>query len=235
MEPRAPSPASMVHDAHEAARRAQRSTAGLGRRSSDRSVHRMSEVAVSLEQDLVSGEVPVVRSGVDPVADFTAFAQASSPALYRIAYLLCGDEHRAKDLVQLALERTFKAWRKVGDGDPFAYARRVLATARIDGWRRTRREVLTDDPVTVARPAARTSHGPASDAGLADRDRLVRALMSLSVKQRRVVVLRYLLDRSEADTAAELGVSTGTVKSTSSRALARLRTLVVLDGEGSRS
>jgi RNA polymerase sigma factor (sigma-70 family) len=59
--------------------------------------------------------------------------------------------------------------------------------------------------------------------------------MSLSVKQRRVVVLRYLLDRSESDTAAELGISTGTVKSTASRALARLRTLVVSDGEGSRS
>ena len=59
--------------------------------------------------------------------------------------------------------------------------------------------------------------------------------MTLSLRQRRVVVLRYLLDRSEADTAAELGISAGTVKSTSSRALARLRTLVVPAGEGSRS
>jgi DNA-directed RNA polymerase specialized sigma24 family protein len=50
-----------------------------------------------------------------------------------------------------------------------------------------------------------------------------------------VVVLRYLLDRSESDTATELGISTGTVKSTASRALARLRTLVVPDGERSRS
>jgi RNA polymerase sigma-70 factor (sigma-E family) len=173
----------------------------------------------------------VVRSGGDPVADFTAFAQANTPALYRIAYLLCGDQHRAQDLVQLALERTFKAWKKVGDGDPFAYARRVLATARIDTWRRTRREVLTDDPTG----STRVRSAPASDAQLAERDRLVRALMSLSVKQRRVVVLRYLLDRSESDTAAELGISTGTVKSTASRALARLRTLVVSDGEGSRS
>ena len=133
--------------------------------------------------------------------------------------------------MQLALERTFKAWKKVGDGDPFAYARRVLATARIDTWRRTRREVLTDEPAI----GLRESSAPASDAELADRDRLVRALLALTVKQRRVVVLRYLLDRSEAETAAELGISTGTVKSTASRALERLRTLVVPAGEGSRS
>jgi RNA polymerase sigma-70 factor (sigma-E family) len=191
----------------------------------------MSEVAVSLEPERGTGEIPVVRSGQDPVADFTAFAQANTPALYRIAYLLSGDEHRAKDLVQLALERTFKAWKKVGEGDPFAYARRVLATARIDTWRRTRREVLTDEPVFGLREAS----APPSDAELAERDRLVRALLALTVKQRRVVVLRYLLDRSEADTAAELGISTGTVKSTASRALERLRTLVVPAGEGSRS
>jgi RNA polymerase sigma-70 factor (sigma-E family) len=191
----------------------------------------MSEVAVSLEAETSTGEFTVVRSGTDPVAEFTVFAQVNTPALYRIAYLLCGDQHRAQDLVQLALERTFKAWKKVGEGDPFAYARRVLSTARIDTWRRTRREVLTDDPVSNTQELS----APASDAELAERDRLVRALMSLSVKQRRVVVLRYLLDRSESDTAAELGISAGTVKSTASRALARLRTLVVPDGERSRS
>lgn len=221
----------MVHDADEATRTAPHTSAGAGFRTRLRAVLGMSEVAVSPGVQPSTGEMVVVRSGVDPVADFTAFAQVNTPALYRIAYLLCGDQHRAQDLVQLALERTFKAWKKVGDGDPFAYARRVLATARIDTWRRTRREVLTDDPTS----STRVRSAPASDAQLAERDRLVRALMSLSVKQRRVVVLRYLLDRSESDTAAELGISTGTVKSTASRALARLRTLVVSDGEGSRS
>jgi RNA polymerase sigma factor (sigma-70 family) len=91
--------------------------------------------------------------------------------------------------------------------------------------------VLTDDPASNNQEQGT----PASDAELAERDHLVRALMVLSVKQRRVVVLRYLLDRSESDTAAELGISAGTVKSTASRALTRLRTLVVSDGEGSRS
>jgi RNA polymerase sigma-70 factor (sigma-E family) len=221
----------MVHDADEATRTAPQTSAGAGSRTRLRAVRGMSEVAVSPGVQPSTGEMVVVRSGVDPVVDFTAFAQANTPALYRIAYLLCGDQHRAQDLVQLALERTFKAWKKVGDGDPFAYARRVLATARIDTWRRTRREVLTDDPAS----STQVRSAPASDAQLAERDRLVRALMSLSVKQRRVVVLRYLLDRSESDTAAELGISTGTVKSTASRALARLRTLVVPDGERSRS
>jgi RNA polymerase sigma-70 factor (sigma-E family) len=221
----------MVHDADEAARTTPRTSAGAGHRPQLRAVYRMSEVAVSPEVQPMSGEFAVVRSGLDPVADFTVFAQMNTAALYRIAYLLCGDQHRAQDLVQLALERTFKAWKKVGDGDPFAYARRVLATARIDTWRRTRREVLTDDPGSNIQELS----APASDAELAERDRLVRALMVLSVKQRRVVVLRYLLDRSESDTAAELGISAGTVKSTASRALARLRTLVVPDGERSRS
>ncbi len=62
--------------------------------------------------------------------------------------------------------------------------------------------------------------------GIEDRDRVVRALLALPVKQRRVVLLRYVLDRSEAETAAELGIAVGTVKSTGSRALARLRTLI---------
>ncbi|HEV6952262.1 MAG TPA: SigE family RNA polymerase sigma factor [Promicromonospora sp.] len=217
-----------MHDADDAARGAPQT--GVLCRSG--AVRGMSEVAVGQQVHPRSGEIAVIRSGVDPVADFTAFAQTSTAALYRIAYLLCGDPHRAQDLVQLALERTYKAWRKVGDGDPFAYARRVLATARIDTWRRTRREVLTDDPAAVGHLSVHRSV-PGSDAGLADRDRLVRALMALSVKQRRVVVLRYLLDRSEAETAAELGISAGTVKSTASRALARLRAIVA-DGEGGR-
>ncbi|MBL0884724.1 SigE family RNA polymerase sigma factor [Myceligenerans indicum] len=181
----------------------------------------MSEAATSPETRELAHDVEVVRAHSDPVAAFTAFAQESTPALYRIAYLLCGDEHRAHDLVQLALERTYAAWRRVGDGNPFAYARRVIVTARIDGWRRTRREVLSDDPAGGGGPTT-----PSSDLEIAERDRLVRALLALPLKQRRVVVLRYLLDRSEKETAAELGVSTGTVKSTASRALARLRTLV---------
>ncbi|GAB4084268.1 SigE family RNA polymerase sigma factor [Myceligenerans cantabricum] len=177
-----------------------------------------------------TGSVPVVVPGDRTrEAQFTAFAQARTPDLVRIAYFLCGDAHRAHDLAQTALERTFRHWHKVADGDPFAYARKVVATARIDAWRRTRKEVLAEDDAMVWRTS---DASPASDDEVADRDRLVRALARLTVKQRRVVVLRYLLDRSEADTAVTLGVTTGTVKSTASRALSLLRAELGADDLG---
>jgi RNA polymerase sigma-70 factor (sigma-E family) len=180
--------------------------------------------------DVVTGSLPVVLTGnLTREAEFTAFAQARTPDLVRMAYFLCGDAHRAHDLAQTALERTFRHWHKLADGDPYAYARRVVATARIDTWRRNRKEVLTEDDATVWRTAEAT---PASDNAIAERDRLVRALARLTVKQRRVVVLRYLLDRSEAETAETLGVSAGTVKSTASRALALLRAQLGADELG---
>lgn len=151
---------------------------------------------------------------------FTSFARDRSPELSRIAYLLCGDVHRAADLVQLALERTYRAWNRVGDGDPFAYARRVIATARIDSWRRTKHDVLVAP--TDLRP------GSASDGTqhVVDRDELVRALRQLPAGQRRIVVLRYLLDRTEKQTAEDLGISVGAVKSGASRGLDRLRQIL---------
>jgi RNA polymerase sigma-70 factor (sigma-E family) len=171
-------------------------------------------------------EFSVVRTGTSDQEQFRLFALESTAALHRIAYLLCGDDHRAHDLTQIALERTYRHWSRLKDGNPFGYARRVLATARIDGWRRTRREVLqSPENVAVAQESSRT---PAADGGaqVAERERLVRALRRLGPSQRRVVVLRHLLDRSEADVAEELGVSVGTVKSQGARGLARLRELL---------
>ncbi|WP_020016890.1 SigE family RNA polymerase sigma factor [Promicromonospora sukumoe] len=173
----------------------------------------------------------VVRTGLSAEEQFRQFAVESTAALHRIAYLLCGDDHRAHDLTQIALERTYRHWARIKDGNPFGYARRVLATARIDGWRRTRREVLrSPEDVAVAQEAGAagfTSRAPADDvAQVAERERLVQALRQLGPGQRRVVVLRHLLDRSEADVAEELGVSVGNVKSQGARGLARLRTLL---------
>lgn len=171
-------------------------------------------------------EFSVIRTGVSAEERFRLFAVESTASLHRIAYLLCGDDHRAHDLTQIALERTYRHWSRVKDGNPFAYARRVLATARIDGWRRTRREVLqAPEDVAVAQEVSRA---PVVDGGaqVAERERLVRALRQLGPSQRRVVVLRHLLDRSEADVAQELGVSVGNVKSQGARGLARLRTLL---------
>lgn len=150
-------------------------------------------------------------------AEFAEFMAGSIGALHRAAFLLCGDAYRADELAQHALERTYRAWPRARQGDPLSYARRVLVNLRIDGWRRTRREVLTDPHALPERAAAWT------DPDHAQRDEVLRALLSLPLKQRRVVVLRYLLDLSEAQVAAELDIPRGTVKSTASRALVTLR------------
>lgn len=150
-------------------------------------------------------------------AEFAAFAAAAGPALGRTAWLLCGDAHQAEELVQQALVRTYVAWSRAREGDPLAYARRVLANQRIDTWRRRRREVL----VAPAEVPELAHDGRAQEH--ADRDQLVRALATLSARQRRVVVLRHLEGMSEREVAHDLGVSVGTVKSTASRALVRLR------------
>src|SRR5258706_12897991 len=76
--------------------------------------------------------------------EFLDFVRASGRYLLRTAVLLCGDPVRAEELVQATYERTYRSWRVARDGDPQAYARRVLVNLRIDGWRRTRREVVVD-------------------------------------------------------------------------------------------
>ncbi|WP_315096282.1 SigE family RNA polymerase sigma factor [uncultured Cellulomonas sp.] len=165
-------------------------------------------------------DVPVLAStGTwDRDAEFTAFMAAASPALARTAWLLCGDTHRAEELVQQALVRTYLAWPTARERDPLAYTRRTLANLRIDTWRKHRREVLTA-PADVPEGAV---DGTAEVH--AERDRLVRALATLSPRQRRIVVLRHLEGLSEREVADDLGVSLGTVKSTASRGLGQLRT-----------
>ena len=161
--------------------------------------------------------------------EFSAFMREARDPLHRMAYLLSGDRHRAEELTQHALERTYRAWSRARERDPLAYARRVLANLRVDTWRRTRREVLAGpDELTQAEGVRRPGRPAAGEqtGSVDDRDAVVRALLTLPVKQRRVVVLRHLLDLSESEVAAELGIPVGTVKSTASRGLARLRELL---------
>jgi RNA polymerase sigma-70 factor (sigma-E family) len=175
-------------------------------------------------------DVVVQVTHADRNAEFTAFMRGAADPLHRMAYLLCGDRHRAEELVQQTFERTYRHWGRARSGDPLVYARRVLANLRVDTWRRTRREVLTEhedlpnDPVRARGPASDPAHR-----GVDERDAVVRALLLLPLKQRRVVVLRHLLGLSEAEVSHELGVPVGTVKSTSSRALAHLRAILDLD------
>ncbi|MFJ4109497.1 SigE family RNA polymerase sigma factor [Oerskovia enterophila] len=165
-------------------------------------------------------------------AEFTVFMEQAVGPLHRMAYLLCGDQHRAEELTQQTFERTYRAWSRARDGDPLVYARRILANLRVDTWRRTRREVLSGPEDLQGHveelAVAPRGGGPVrtAPAGVDDRDLVVRALLQLPLKQRRVVVMRHLLDLSESEVSTELGLPVGTVKSTASRALARLRTIL---------
>jgi RNA polymerase sigma-70 factor (sigma-E family) len=180
-----------------------------------------------------TGEIDVLatsRGRADHDEEFTAFVAASRHELGRTAWLLTGDAHLAAELVQDALVRTYVAWPRARQTDPLAYARRVLANARIDLWRRRRREVLSP-PATFPDSARRNE-----TAVVEHRDELVRALARLTTRQRRVVVLRYLVGLTEREVAADLGVSVGAVKSQASRGLGLLRThLGPLDDNESRT
>jgi RNA polymerase sigma-70 factor (sigma-E family) len=148
--------------------------------------------------------------------EFAAFAQASYGGLRHAGYLLTGDRHAAEDAAQAALVRTYAAWSRVRRDDAFAYARRVLVNYLTDRWRRRLREYPTDDL-----PELSVSPDPADEVAL--RHWLTGALGTLTVRERAVLVMRYLFDLPEAAVARDLGISVGTVKSTSSRALAKLR------------
>jgi len=161
-------------------------------------------------------EVRVVRSKDQ---EFVAFVRSARPYLFRTAFLLCGDPHRAEDLVQGTFERVYRSWHRVG-AEPRAYARRVLVNLRTDTWRRTSRTDLPGDDVL------RLPDTPDHAARVAVRDELVQALAQLPPQQRRVVVMRHLLDLSEAQVAGELGRSVGTVKSANARGLENLRAIL---------
>ena len=152
----------------------------------------------------------------DGTTSFEEFVLRRSPALLRTAVLLTHDRGHAEDLLQAALIKTYRHWRRVSErGDPYAYVRRVLVTTAA-GWRRRRTvQEIVDLP---AEPA-----GPGSETDLAERDVLTRALATLPPRMRAVLVLRYWEDLSEATTAEALGCSVNTVKTQTSRGLARLR------------
>ena len=148
--------------------------------------------------------------------EFEDFVVARSAQLRRVAYLVVRDWQHAEDVVQTALVSLYVAWPRVRRRDAVnAYARRAVVNAAISWTRRKRPEVLT------AEVHDRAGHEPpAYDA------ELVEALKQLTPAQAAVVALRFLEDMSVADVAVALGISEGTVKSQSSRALAVLRRLL---------
>ena len=154
--------------------------------------------------------------------DFTDFVAASSARLLRTAYLVTGDPQQAQDLLQIALERTYRRWGRVRRSQlPEAYVRRMIVNAATDAWRaaRGRQTVVLDETHAPPRPDAAVSD-------LITRQALFACVRELPVGQRAVLVLRYFDDLTEAETARVLGCSVGTIKSQHARAIARLRQLL---------
>ncbi len=155
--------------------------------------------------------------------EFREFVAARSGALLRTAYLLTGDWATAEDLLQTALTKTYLAWKRLGGIEAVEpYARRVMINTSTSWWRR---RWHGERPTDVLPERA----GADEIEPQLDRDLLWRHLKTLPARQRAVLVLRFYEDMSEAQTAALLDISPGTVKSQTSRALATLRKRMGVD------
>jgi RNA polymerase sigma-70 factor (sigma-E family) len=150
---------------------------------------------------------------------FTEYFVARSDAMRGTAYLLCGDWHRAEDLVQAAFTKLYLAWHQVSRHDVLdGYVRRILVRTFLDEqrrgfWRREKVGATTWEPPTPVDPTD-------------DRLVLLRALESVAPRQRAVLILRFWEDLSVDETAALLQCSPGTVKSQSARGLDTLRAVL---------
>jgi RNA polymerase sigma-70 factor (sigma-E family) len=148
--------------------------------------------------------------------DFDRFVADNGDGLVRAAYLMVGDLHEAEDLVQETLFKVASRWPRASRMEnPLGYTRRILVNRALHGGSkrsRNRAELKATPPAETAADAA----------GLDIHDELFDALAALPPRQRAALVLRYFLDLSEAEAAAALGCSLGTVKSSTSRGLKRL-------------
>ncbi|SCG57741.1 RNA polymerase sigma-70 factor, sigma-E family [Micromonospora echinaurantiaca] len=151
-------------------------------------------------------------------SEYREYVSARLEHLRRVAYLLCHDWHAADDLVSTVLLKLFRSWRSVRQAENLdAYVRGMLTNAWLDELRRPWRR---HEHATVQLPE---SWIEATEPG--DRHSIGRLLLGLSPRQRAVVILRYYCDLSVEQTARLLGVSDGTGKSQSARALETLRSL----------
>ena len=155
----------------------------------------------------------------DRDAAFTEFVLARRTHLRRVAFAICGDWHRAEDILQAALVKLYVAWPRVQrDGREEAYVRQIIVRANIDEHRRPWRR---EHPGLDGHDAATSE-----SVSLEDRTELFEALQELPPMQRRTVVLRHWLGLSVEETATALGIGQGTVKSHSSRGLERLQSVL---------
>jgi RNA polymerase sigma-70 factor (sigma-E family) len=156
-------------------------------------------------------------AGTSRYEEFSRYVAERGPALLRIAVGLTGNRSDAEDLLQAALVKTFFAWDRISS--PHArdgYVRRAMVNTQISEWRRQHLTVFPTDEIPEQRvddPTWRTDLA----------DVVHRAVDRLPERQRATLILRYYEDLSEAQIADRLGVTVGTVKSTISRATAKLR------------
>ncbi|KGN33633.1 RNA polymerase [Knoellia sinensis KCTC 19936] len=145
--------------------------------------------------------------------EFAEFAVGATPRLLRTAWLICGDESQAEDLVQSAMVKVYLRWGWLRTRQPVAYARKCILNEHIDTHRRRQRETTVSDL-----PEQHHRDREPEDTG-----HIVRLLNTLPTRERQVVVLRHYVGLPEAEVADLLDVSVGTVKSSGSRGLVRLR------------
>lgn len=161
------------------------------------------------------------RTGAMPDnSAFNRLLRDRSTAMLRTAFLFTGDHYLAEDLLQSALTKTYLRWgslREEGAGE--AYVRKVMASIYTRWYRR---KWNSEYPTEDLPERGTLDPYPASD----DRVVVSQLLGALSRRQRAVVVLRFYEDMSEKDVAETLGMSVGTVKSTTAAAAAKLRKLV---------
>jgi RNA polymerase sigma-70 factor (sigma-E family) len=163
--------------------------------------------------------------GMDPGRDheFAEFVDGRFTALQRFGYLLTGEWHLAEDLVQTSLTKVWFHRNSLRSSNALeSYTRTVMVNTSTQWWRRKwRGETPTEQ---LPEPHAREQYGAVDD-----RDLLLRALAELPRRTRATLVLRYFEDLPEAEIAQIMGCSIGTVKSTVSRGLAKLREHHLLD------
>ncbi len=156
--------------------------------------------------------------------DFESFVQANAPALAGVAYLLCGHEQTAEDLVQTALTKAHRAWRRVQAADrPDAYVRQILVREYLS-WRRRRMttEIPTDTHQLMDQhPDEKTRTVEA----FGENDEMWQLLHQLPRQQRAALVMRFYLDLPDPEIADHLGCRVATVRSHISHGLKTLRTL----------
>ncbi|MBB2914927.1 RNA polymerase sigma-70 factor (sigma-E family) [Streptosporangium becharense] len=152
--------------------------------------------------------------------EFREYVVARGPALLRAAYRLTGHASDAEDLLQAALVKTYLAWDRIQDRSALdCYVRRAMVNINISWWRRRKLEEYPSEEIPEPVLADGLAHLP---------EQVEQALDRLPARMRTAIVLRYYEDMSESEIATTLGISVGTVKSTVSRAMAKLRGDLVL-------